>query len=99
MEDGRTRAVRDKGLVKSTGYALTGSEIPERVPCGVWATADGPERLRPAPSWHQTRQRIVAAAASAELMFEGGVAGTAMEGVQAAAGVSSSHIYHYFTDK
>ena len=45
----------------------------------------------------QTRQRIVVAAA--ELMFEGGVAGTTMEDVRAAAGVSSSQIYHYFTDK
>ena len=45
----------------------------------------------------QTRQRIVAAAA--ELMSEGGVAGTTMEDVRAAAGVSSSQVYHYFTDK
>jgi TetR/AcrR family transcriptional regulator, transcriptional repressor for nem operon len=45
----------------------------------------------------QTRNRIVAAAA--ELMFELGVAGTTMEDVRAAAGVSSSQIYHYFADK
>ena len=45
----------------------------------------------------QTRQRIVAAAA--ELMFEGGVAGTTVEDVRAAAGVSSSQVYHYFTGK
>ena len=45
----------------------------------------------------QTRHRIVAAAA--ELMFEGGVAGTTMGDVRTAAGVSSSQIYHYFTDK
>jgi TetR/AcrR family transcriptional regulator, transcriptional repressor for nem operon len=45
----------------------------------------------------QTRNRIVAAAA--ELMFEQGVAGTTMEDVRAAAGVSSSQIYHYFADK
>jgi TetR/AcrR family transcriptional regulator, transcriptional repressor for nem operon len=45
----------------------------------------------------QTRQRIVAAAA--QLMFEGGVAGTTMEDVRAAARVSSSQIYHYFADK
>ena len=44
-----------------------------------------------------TRDRIVAAAA--ELMFEGGVAGTTMEMVRAAARVSSSQIYHYFADK
>jgi AcrR family transcriptional regulator len=45
----------------------------------------------------RTRDRIVAAAA--ELMFEGGVAGTTMEMVRAAARVSSSQIYHYFADK
>ena len=45
----------------------------------------------------QTRRRILAAAA--ELMFEGGVAGTTMKDVRAAAGVSSSQIYHYFADK
>jgi TetR/AcrR family transcriptional regulator, transcriptional repressor for nem operon len=45
----------------------------------------------------QTRDRIVVAAA--ELMFEQGVAGTTMEDVRAAAGVSSSQIYHYFADK
>ena len=45
----------------------------------------------------QTRQRIVVAAAA--LMFEGGVTGTTMEDVRAAAGVSSSQIYHYFADK
>lgn len=45
-----------------------------------------------------TRSRIVAAAA-AELMFEPGAAGTTMEDVRAAAGVSSSQISHYFADK
>src|SRR5580704_13878034 len=45
----------------------------------------------------QTRQKIVAAAAG--LILEAGVAGTTMEDVRAAAGVSSSQIYHYFADK
>lgn len=45
----------------------------------------------------RTRDRIVAAAA--ELMVERGVAGTTMEEVRAAAGVSSSQVYHYFADK
>jgi TetR/AcrR family transcriptional repressor of nem operon len=45
----------------------------------------------------QTRQRIVVAAA--DLMFEHGVAGTTMDDVRSAAGVSSSQIYHYFADK
>lgn len=44
-----------------------------------------------------TRARIVAAAAG--LMFEGGVAGTSTDDVRAAAGVSSSQLYHYFDDK
>lgn len=44
-----------------------------------------------------TRDRIVAAAA--ELMFEQGVAGTSLDDVKAAAGASSSQLYHYFTDK
>ena len=45
----------------------------------------------------QTRERIVAAAA--QLIFERGVAGTSLEDVKAAAGVSSSQLYHYFADK
>lgn len=44
-----------------------------------------------------TRDRIVAAAA--QLTFRGGVAGTSVEDVKAAAGVSSSQLYHYFKDK
>lgn len=44
-----------------------------------------------------TRDRIVAAAA--KLMFERGVAGTSLDDVKAAADVSSSQLYHYFTDK
>lgn len=44
-----------------------------------------------------TRERIVGAAA--ELMYRRGVAGTGMPAVRADAGVSSSQIYHYFTDK
>jgi AcrR family transcriptional regulator len=45
----------------------------------------------------ETRERIVGSAA--QLMFEGGVAGTSMEDVKKAAGVSSSQLYHYFADK
>lgn len=44
-----------------------------------------------------TRGRIVEAAA--ELMFVNGVAGSTLEHVRDAAGVSSSQIYHYFADK
>jgi AcrR family transcriptional regulator len=38
-------------------------------------------------------------AAAARLMHEGGVAETTIEDVKAAAGVSSSQLYHYFADK
>jgi len=44
-----------------------------------------------------TRTRIVEAAA--DLMFRRGVAGTSTEDVLAAAQVSNSQLYHYFTDK
>ena len=44
-----------------------------------------------------TRDRIVEAAAG--LMFRQGVAGTTTEQVQAAASVSASQIFHYFSDK
>jgi TetR/AcrR family transcriptional repressor of nem operon len=44
-----------------------------------------------------TRERIVAAAAGE--MFERGVARTSLDEVKAAAGVSSSQLYHYFKDK
>lgn len=46
---------------------------------------------------HETRQRIVNAAA--DLIFERGVAHTTIEDVRAAADVSSSQLYHYFDDK
>ncbi|HEY8717617.1 TetR/AcrR family transcriptional regulator [Pengzhenrongella sp.] len=44
-----------------------------------------------------TRARIVGVAA--RLIFESGVAGTSIEDVQIAAGVSASQLYHYFGDK
>lgn len=49
------------------------------------------------PKGEQTRHRIVEAAA--RLMFDNGVAGTTVEEVRDAAGVSNSQVYHYFTDK
>jgi TetR/AcrR family transcriptional regulator, transcriptional repressor for nem operon len=45
----------------------------------------------------ETRERIVSAAAN--LIFERGVAGTSIEDVKEAAGISSSQLYHYFGDK
>jgi AcrR family transcriptional regulator len=58
------------------------------------ATTDAPRLTR---KGEQTRERIVSAAAN--LIFERGVAGTSIEDVKEAAGVSSSQLYHYFGDK
>ena len=44
-----------------------------------------------------TRERIVAAAASE--IYQRGVARTSLDEIKAAAGVSSSQLYHYFADK
>jgi TetR/AcrR family transcriptional repressor of nem operon len=44
-----------------------------------------------------TRARIVEA--SAELMYDRGVAGTSTEDILRTAGVSNSQLYHYFADK
>ena len=45
----------------------------------------------------RTRARIVEAAA--RLIYERGVAGTTLDDVKAAAGVSGSQLHHYFPDK
>jgi TetR/AcrR family transcriptional regulator, transcriptional repressor for nem operon len=44
-----------------------------------------------------TRARIVTVAAA--LVYERGVAGTSLEQVREAAGISNSQLYHYFSDK
>src|SRR6267378_6253118 len=44
-----------------------------------------------------TRDRILDTAT--ELVFEHGVTGTTLDDVRAAANVSKSQLYHYFTDK
>jgi TetR/AcrR family transcriptional regulator, transcriptional repressor for nem operon len=61
------------------------------------ATSDGATRRRLTARGKVTRDRIVAAAAAE--VFQRGVAGTTLDHVKAAAGVSSSQLYHYFTDK
>src|ERR1700754_1762188 len=55
---------------------------------------DGP---RLTPKGQATRARIVGIAAG--LIFEHGVAGTSIDDVRQAAGVSGSQMTHYFTDK
>lgn len=57
-------------------------------------SAEGPP---PTVKGQATRERIVRAAA--DLMFANRVAGTSTPAIRDAAGVSSSQIYHYFTDK
>ena len=54
-------------------------------------------RSRLTPKGERTRARIVDAAS--RLIYERGVPGTTLEDVRAAADVSSSQLYHYFTDK
>jgi TetR/AcrR family transcriptional regulator, transcriptional repressor for nem operon len=49
------------------------------------------------PKGERTRDRIVDAAA--RLIYERGVAGTTLENIRSAAGVSGSQLSHYFTDK
>jgi AcrR family transcriptional regulator len=58
---------------------------------------DTRSRARLTPKGERTRARIVAAAA--RLVYERGVAGTTLDDVRAAAGVSGSQLYHYFSDK
>src|SRR5579859_6888958 len=55
------------------------------------------DRPRLTPKGARTRARIVQEAAA--LIHERGVAGTTLEDVKAAAGVSGSQMYHYFPDK
>ena len=59
--------------------------------------SDARHRSRLTPKGERTRARIVGAAA--RLIYERGVAGTTLEDVRAAAEVSGSQLYHYFTDK
>src|ERR1017187_974525 len=87
---GASSATRKNGTL--TLIANVSSKVSSVVACV------GPNEPPPALFTRMsTRQRIVAAAA--DLMFERGVAGTTVEDVRAAARVSSSQVYHYFTDK
>jgi TetR/AcrR family transcriptional repressor of nem operon len=61
----------------------------------VPATKKSPVKLT--PKGERTRQRIVEGAAA--LIYEHGVAKTTVDDVRAAAGVSSSQLYHYFRNK
>lgn len=61
------------------------------------AESDGGAAPRLTKKGAETRARILGAAAG--LIFERGVAGTGMEDIKEAAGVSSSQLYHYFADK
>src|SRR5450755_323871 len=58
---------------------------------------DRSERPKITPKGERTRARIIEEAG--RLIHERGVAGTTLDDVKAAAGVSGSQIYHYFPDK
>jgi len=49
------------------------------------------------PKGERTRERIISSAA--DLMFDRGVSATTVDDVRAAAEVSASQLYHYFSDK
>ena len=55
------------------------------------------DRPRLTPKGERTRSRIVEAAA--QLIYERGVAGTTLEDIRSAAGVSGSQLSHYFAGK
>jgi TetR/AcrR family transcriptional regulator, transcriptional repressor for nem operon len=61
------------------------------------ASTPRPDEQRLTKKGRATRERIVSAAAGE--MFARGVANTTLDEVKAAAGVSSSQLYHYFADK
>lgn len=58
---------------------------------------DTQPRPRLTPKGERVRARIIDAAA--QLIYERGVAGTTLEDVKAAAQVSGSQLYHYFSEK
>jgi TetR/AcrR family transcriptional repressor of nem operon len=83
-------------MAPSTGDGVAAASGAAEAPStGGGAAGTGAGRLT--AKGQRTRGRIVAAAAG--LMHEGGVAETTIEDVKAAAGVSSSQLYHYFADK
>src|SRR5882762_9197303 len=69
-----------------------------RAPAALPGAADpGVTAGRLTPKGRATRARIVAAAS--ELMLAQGAARTTVEDIRAAAGVSTSQLYHYFAGK
>jgi TetR/AcrR family transcriptional repressor of nem operon len=63
----------------------------------MFMTSDTRDRPRLTPKGERTRTRIVEVAA--RLIHKRGVAGTTLDDVKTAAGVSGSQLYHYFPDK
>jgi TetR/AcrR family transcriptional repressor of nem operon len=78
-----------------TGTVLLDCQIQNE--CYRQSVATQTDKARLTRKGAETRERIVGAAAN--LVFEHGVAGTSIEDVKEAAGVSSSQLYHYFGDK
>ncbi len=59
--------------------------------------SEAPDRARLTAKGERTRARIIEAAA--RLIYERGVAGTSLEEIRSAAGVSGSQLSHYFAGK
>jgi AcrR family transcriptional regulator len=97
----RLGAPRSTDVAGSTAVQCSGESPPSGLcsPVSLHVVA-GASKGKSVPSTargRETRSRIVVAAA--QLMFQRGAAGTTLDDVRAAAGVSSSQIYHYFVDK
>jgi TetR/AcrR family transcriptional regulator, transcriptional repressor for nem operon len=92
----RVDGAKEPAMVRSMAPSAGGGAAASVV-AGVLVGQTGRQTGRLTAKGERTRGRIVAAAA--RLMHEGGVAETTIEDVKAAAGVSSSQLYHYFADK
>jgi AcrR family transcriptional regulator len=73
-------------------------QLQKMLRCGlVNSTGHRAAAPRLTPKGERTRERIISSAA--DLMFDRGVAATTIDDVRAAAQVSASQLYHYFSDK
>jgi TetR/AcrR family transcriptional repressor of nem operon len=73
-------------------------QLQKMLRCGVMnSTGHHAAAPRLTPKGERTRERIISSAA--DLMFDRGVSATTIDDVRAAAEVSASQLYHYFSDK
>jgi TetR/AcrR family transcriptional repressor of nem operon len=73
-------------------------QLQKMLKCGLMnSTSHRAAAPRLTPKGERTRERIISSAA--DLMFDRGVSATTIDDVRAAAEVSASQLYHYFSDK